>query len=92
MTERFAMYDPALRATVLRLVARWKRLPFGDLLQMLSPDDQLRYRDDVLADLEWEGMVERRYAGDEPVIAITEKGLNAVQNDARGSAQPNAGS
>jgi len=79
--ERYAMYDPAVRAAVLRLLRRWKRLPLGDLLEMLSPVERLRYRDGVIADLEWEGLIRQQRIGDESVVELTEVG--AAEPDQR---------
>ena len=68
------MYDPSLQRVLLEKLARWRRLPEGDLLEMLGPEERLRYRSEALRDLEWEGLITVTPAGDEPVIAITEAG------------------
>jgi hypothetical protein len=68
------MYDPAVQRALLETLARWRRLPEGDLVHMLSPVERLRYRDDALQDLEWEGLVTISRGGDEPVIDITPAG------------------
>ena len=68
------MYDPSLQRVLLEKLARWRRLPEGDLLEMLSPEERLRYRSEALRDLEWEGLITVTPAGDEPMIAITEAG------------------
>jgi len=68
------MYDPALQPIVLAKLARWGRLTQDDLHTMLRPEDRIRMRDDLLKDLEWEGLVTIRVVGDEPVIAITDLG------------------
>jgi hypothetical protein len=68
------MYDPAVQRALLERLARWRELPEGDLIGMLGPVDRLRYRPEALEDLEWEGFVVARAAGDERVIAITEAG------------------
>ena len=68
------MYDPTVQRALLRTLARWRRLPEGDLIGMLSPVERLRYRPDALQDLEWDGLVEARAAGDERVVCITEAG------------------
>jgi hypothetical protein len=68
------MYDPAIQRALLETLLRWKRLPEGDLVAMLSPVDRLRFRPDALKDLEWEGLVTIATIGDEPVIAITQAG------------------
>lgn len=68
------MYDPAVQRALLEQLARWRRLPEGDLIGMLGPVERLRYRPEALADLEWDGLVVARAAGDERVISITEAG------------------
>jgi hypothetical protein len=68
------MYDPAVQRALLERLARWRELPEGDLISMLGPVDRLRYRPEALEDLEWEGLVVVRAAGDERMIAITEAG------------------
>ena len=79
------MYDPAIQRAVLEKLARWRRLPEGDLIGMLSAAERLRYRPEALEDLEWEGFVAVRAAGDERVIAITEAGDAWLQAAARGA-------
>jgi hypothetical protein len=68
------MYDPGLQPIVLGKLAKWGRLTESDLDAMLRPEDRLRLREDLLADMAWDGLVTVRVVGDEPVIAITEKG------------------
>jgi hypothetical protein len=68
------MYDPAVQRALLETLARWRRLPEGDLVHMLSPVERLRYRDDALQDLAWEGLVTITNSGDELVIDITPAG------------------
>lgn len=68
------MYDPTVRRALLETLGRWKRLPCGDLLDMLPPAQRLRFRPEALADLEAEGLVARRSSGDEAVITITDDG------------------
>ncbi len=68
------MYDPAVQRALLQQLARWRRLPQGDLLAMLSASDRLRFRPEALADLVGEGLVETATIGDEPVVAITPAG------------------
>ena len=80
MTERYSMYDPALRGAVLNVLARWKQLPLSDLFQLLSQEDKLRYRDDVLDDLVWQGLIRSFFSGDEMVVAITQSGEQWVQS------------
>ncbi len=68
------MYDPGLQPIVLGKLAKWGRLTESDLDAMLRPEDRLRLREDLLADMAWDGLVTVRVVGDEPVISITEKG------------------
>jgi hypothetical protein len=68
------MYDPAVQRALLEKLARWRQLPEGDLIAMLDPVERLRYRPEALDDLEWEGLVMARVAGDERVVSITEAG------------------
>jgi hypothetical protein len=68
------MYDPAVQRALLEKLARWRQLPEGDLIAMLSPVERLRYRPEALDDLEWDGLVAARAAGDERVVSITEAG------------------
>lgn len=68
------MYDPAVQTALLAALARFRRLPQGDLLGMLSPVDRLRYRPEALRDLEWEGLISVTPSGDEPVVALTAAG------------------
>ena len=68
------MYDPAVQRAVLEKLARWRHLPEGDLIGMLSPVERLRYRPEALDDLEWDGLIVARVAGDERMVSITEAG------------------
>src|SRR5260370_6356235 len=68
------MYDPAVQRAVLKKLARWRHLPEGDLIGMLSPVERLRYRPEALDDLEWDGLIVMRLSGDERVLSITEPG------------------
>jgi hypothetical protein len=68
------MYDPAVQRAVLEKLARWRQLPEGDLIGMLSPVERLRFRPEALDDLEWDGLIEVRLAGDERVVSITATG------------------
>jgi len=68
------MYDPAVQRALLAKLAQWRQLPEGDLIAMLSPVERLRYRPEALDDLEWDGLVTARTAGDERVVSITEAG------------------
>jgi hypothetical protein len=68
------MYDPAVQRALLEKLARWRQLPEGDLIAMLGPVERLRYRPEALQDLEWDGLVVARMAGDERVVSITEAG------------------
>ena len=94
MAERYAMYDPALRGVVLRLIHKWKKLPFSDLLGLMKPEDRLRFRDDVLSDLEWEGLIIRQARGDELVFELSERGqlmMNQGATQPADVAQPRPG-
>lgn len=68
------MYDPAIQRAVLEKLARWRRLPEGDLISMLSAVERLRFRPEALRDLEWDGLIVARAAGDERMLSITETG------------------
>jgi hypothetical protein len=68
------MYDPAIQRAVLEKLARWRHLPEGDLIGMLSPVERLRFRPEALEDLEWDGLIEARTTGDERIVSITEAG------------------
>ena len=68
------MYDPAVQRAVLERLARWRQLPEGDLIAMLSPVERLRFRPEAIDDLVWDGLVLARQAGDERVVSITEAG------------------
>jgi hypothetical protein len=74
------MYDPAVQRALLERLARWRQLPEGDLIAMLSPVERLRYRPEALDDLEWDGLVSARVAGDERVLSITEAGDEWLRN------------
>jgi hypothetical protein len=79
------MYDPALQPVVLAKLARWGRLTESDLQTMLNPEQRLRLSEDLLKDLEWEGLVTIRVVGDEPVIAITELGRRRAEEQGQSS-------
>jgi hypothetical protein len=68
------MYDPAVQRAVLEKLARWRHLPEGDLIGMLSPVERLRFRPEALDDLEWDGLIVARQSGDERMVSITEAG------------------
>ncbi|MCC7366854.1 MAG: hypothetical protein IT306_00435 [Chloroflexi bacterium] len=68
------MYDPALQPVVLAKLAKWDRLTESDLNAMLPPEDRLRLRLDLLADMAHQGLITMRVVGDEPVFAITDAG------------------
>ena len=68
------MYDPAVQRAVLEKLARWRHLPEGDLIAMLTAVERLRYRTEALDDLEWDGLVVTRQTGDDRVVSITEAG------------------
>lgn len=68
------MDDPSLPTLVLHKLARWRRLTLGDLLSMLAPEQRLRFRNQVLTDLESARLIAVQVIGDEPVLTITEAG------------------
>ena len=72
------MYDPSLQWPLLRLLDRWGRLPYSDLERMLGVFERPRLRLDLLKDMEWEGLVTLRWAGDECTVEITPRGRNRV--------------
>ena len=59
---------------VLAKLAKWGRLTESDLDAMLRPEDRLRLRDDLLHDMAHSGFITMRVVGDEPVLTITDKG------------------
>ena len=59
---------------MLERLARWRHLPEGDLIGMLSPVERLRFRPEALDDLEWDGLIEVHPAGDERMVSITTAG------------------
>ena len=75
------MYDPAVQRAVLEKLARWRQLPEGDLIGMLSPVERLRFRPEALDDLVWDGLIEVRMAGDERVVSITAAGDAWLRGD-----------
>ena len=77
------MYDPSLQPVVLEKLAKWGRLTESDLEAMLTPEERIRLREDLLKDLEWEGLLTIRVVGDEPVLSITDRGRDWLRE--RGS-------
>ena len=78
------MYDPSLQSVVLAKLAKWNRLTESDLDAMLRPEDRLRLREDLLQDMAHSGLITMRVVGDEPVLTITEKGRDWLnQHEAR---------
>jgi hypothetical protein len=73
------VYDPSLRATLLRILSRWGKLPESDLLARLTPLQVVGFRPEVFRDLVADGLIRERSAGDERVIEITELGRRAVE-------------
>jgi hypothetical protein len=71
------VYDPSLRATVLRILSRWGKLPESDLLARLTPLQVVGFRPEVFRDLVADGLIREWSAGDERVIEITEQGRRA---------------
>ena len=76
------MYDPSLQPVVLEKLAKWGRLTESDLQSMLTPEQRLRLREDLLKDLAWEGLLTIRVVGDEAVIDITDAGRAWVREHA----------
>ena len=74
------MYDPAVQRAVLQKLARWRKLPEGDLIGMLSPVERLRFRPEALDDLAWDGLIGVEHSGDERVVSITEAGEAWLQH------------
>jgi hypothetical protein len=74
------MYDPAVQRAVLEKLARWRQLPESDLIGMLGAVERLSYRPAALDDLEWDGLVVTRQAGDERMVSITEAGEAWLQH------------
>jgi hypothetical protein len=84
------MYDPAVQRAVLEKLARWRHLPESDLIGMLGPVERLSYRPAALEDLEWDGLIVARDAGDERMFSITEAGERWLQRAEQGRAEPHA--
>jgi hypothetical protein len=78
------MYDPSLQWSVLRLLATWKRLPLGDLVRMLEPIEQLKYRRELLDDLEYDGLVTLRSSGDDLIVELTPRGAARLERRSQG--------
>lgn len=76
------MYDPSLQPVVLAKLAKWNLLTESDLNAMLPPEDRLRLRVDMLADMAHHGLITMRTVGDEPVFSITEKGREWLERHA----------
>lgn len=85
------MYDPSLQWAVLELLVTWKRLPLGDLVRMLQPIEQLRFRRELLDDMEYDGLVILRQAGDDLVVDLTPRGEARLQSRRRGDVAPGGG-
>lgn len=68
------MYDPGVQTALLEALARWGRLPEGDLLTMLAPADRLRFRAEALHDLAGDGLVTLTPSGDDAIVALTDAG------------------
>ncbi len=83
------MYDPAIQRALLEKLARWRQLPEGDLVGMLSPVERLRFRPEALDDLEWDGLIEAHRTGDERMVSITHAGDAWLQQVHEG--QPRGG-
>jgi hypothetical protein len=85
------MYDPSLQWAVLELLATWKRLPLGDLERMLQPIEQLRFRRELLDDMEYDGLVILRQVGDDLVVDLTSRGEARLQSHRLGDVAPGGG-
>jgi hypothetical protein len=83
------MYDPAIQRALLEKLARWRHLPEGDLVGMLTPVERLRYRPEALDDLEFDGLIEAHRTGDERMVSITDAGDAWLQRQHGG--QPRSG-
>jgi hypothetical protein len=84
------MYDPGLQPVVLGKLAKWGRLTESDLQTMLQPIQRVKLTEDLLKDLEWEGLVTIRVVGDEPVIAITDRGRAWIEQHGGRAGAPSA--
>ena len=82
------MYDPAVQRAVLQKLARWRKLPEGDLIGMLSPVERLRFRPEALDDLAWDGLIDVEHSGDERVVSITEAGEAWLLRQPAGGGRP----
>ena len=89
--RRAMMYDPSLQWAVLELLATWKRLPLSDLIRMLQPIEQLRFRRELLDDMEYDGLVILRQAGDDLVLDLTPRGEARLQSGRPGDVAPGGG-
>lgn len=79
------MYDPSLQPVVLAKLDKWGRLTESDLQAMLTPEQRVRLRGDLLKDLEWDGLMTIQVVGDEPVFGITELGRRWLRVHPNGS-------
>lgn len=70
--------DPSLRWAVLGLLEKWGRLPLSDLVNLLQPLQRLHFRDELVRDLEIEGLVSRHPSGDDQVVEISPRGRASV--------------
>ena len=78
------MYDPAVQRAVLEKLARWRHLPEGDLIAMLSPVERFRFLPEAQDDLVWDGLIVARQAGDEWVFSVTEAGEDWLRHNPNG--------
>ena len=73
--DRHQVRDRAALAAYARGVNAWMERPTSLLDPKWPPEFLLlRYRPEALNDLEWDGLVVARTAGDERVVSITEAG------------------
>jgi hypothetical protein len=69
-----SMYDPSLQWAVLSLLEKWQRLPLSDVIRMLDPLQRPLFREELVKDMEWEGLITLRLVGDEPVLELSPRG------------------
>ncbi len=82
------MYDPSLQPLVLEKLAKWGRLTRSDLHAMLTPLERIKAREDLIKDLEWDGLLVIQVVGDEAVYSITERGREWLHEHAVSSLRP----
>jgi hypothetical protein len=73
------VYEAELRSAILRILARWERLPESDVLRRLTPVQLAHLREELFEALADEGLIEMRLVGDERVLTITARGRQAAE-------------